>query len=129
MPNWLTTGLPSAGLFAGPAAWLISTQANYALAPWTCAHGIRAVPIVAVPLVVVSLAGGLLSWRALRSPPTGESAAVPGPDGSRAETLGSPRGGGPHRLVAAIGVLIALLFAVIIAVHGVAGIVFDGCER
>lgn len=129
MANWLKLGLPSAGLFAGPAAWLISTQANYALAPWTCEHGIQAVPILAVPLVVVSLAGGLLSWRAFKRQQNDDEAALPIPSRPRAASLGPIEGGRPHRLVAAIGVLIALLFAITIAVHGVAGLVFNGCER
>lgn len=129
MPNLFAKGLPSAGLFAGPTAWLVSTQANYALAPWICTHGLRLVPIVAIPLVLVSLAGGFLSWRAFRQPQEGDGRTVPSPDGSRARTLDAPEGGRPHRLVAAIGILMALLFALAIVLHGVAGMVFDGCER
>jgi hypothetical protein len=41
MPGLIRDGLPSAGIFAGPAAWLAGTQANYALVPWICAHQIR----------------------------------------------------------------------------------------
>ena len=35
---------PSAGLFVGPAAWFLSTQVNYALTPWVCAHQVRIIP-------------------------------------------------------------------------------------
>ena len=129
MRKLIVEGLPSAGLFAGPTAWLVSTQANYALAPWTCAHGLRAVPILALPLIALSLAGGFLSWRAMSHPQGGDALTVPAPDGSRASSVDSPKGGRPHRLVALIGILIPLLFALVIAVHGVAGLVFDGCER
>jgi hypothetical protein len=129
MQNLITRGLPSAGLFAGPAAWLVSTQANYALASWTCAHGLRAVPILAVPLIGLSLTGGFLSWRAFGRRPDDGERTVPAPDGPQTTSLDSPKGGRPHRMIAAISTLIALLFALAIAVHGAAGLVFDGCER
>ena len=109
-------GLPSAGIFAGPAAWVMSTQANYALVPWTCAHQIRLIPIVALVLTLASLVGGLFSWLAYRT-----SSITPAHD-----TTG---GGRPHRFVAVIGMGIAALFAVVILVHGAAGLVFHGCER
>jgi hypothetical protein len=130
MQNLIARGLPAAGVFVGPAAWLVSTQANYALAPWTCTHGLRAVPFVSIPLFALSLAGAFLSWRAFgHASRTGDERTVPAPDGARAASLDSPEGGTPHRLIAAIGVWVALLFALVIAVHGVAGLVFDGCER
>ena len=59
-------GFSSAGIFAGPAAWIVSTQANYALVPWDCAHQVGIVPILALGLAAVSVAGGLLSWHAFR---------------------------------------------------------------
>jgi hypothetical protein len=109
-------GLPSAGLFAGPVAWALSTQANYALVPWTCAHQIRVIPVLALVLALVSLAGGFLSWQAYRT-----SSITPATD--------STGGGRPHRFVAAMGIGIACLFALAILVHGTAGLVFHGCER
>jgi hypothetical protein len=109
-------GLPSAGIFAGPAAWLLNTQINYALAPWICAHQIRLVPVVALVMAAVSLAGGFLSWNAYRT-----SSITPETDSSGA--------GRPHRFVAIIGMLMAGLFTLVILVHGAAGLVFHGCER
>ncbi|WP_018261593.1 hypothetical protein [Methylobacterium sp. WSM2598] len=129
MQSWLTRGLPSAGIFAGPAAWLVSTQANYALAPWSCAHRFPVITLLAAVLVAVSLAGSFSSWCAYRWSPEADETTVPAPDGSRAASLDSPEGGRPHRLIAAIGVLVSLLFAVVVALHGVAGLVFSGCER
>ncbi|ACA17400.1 conserved hypothetical protein [Methylobacterium sp. 4-46] len=129
MRNWLTGGWPSAGIFAGPTAWLVSTQANYALAPWSCAHRFPVIPLLAAALVAASLGGSYASWRACQRPPEADATTVPAPDGSRATSLDSPEGGRPHRLIAAIGVLVSLLFAVVIGVHGVAGLVFSGCER
>jgi hypothetical protein len=116
MASRLEQGLPSAGLYAGPAAWFLSTQGNYALVPWMCAHKLPAVPLLAAVLVVVSLFGGFLSWRAF-------SHAGSVSDVDRAG------GGRPHRFVAAIGMMMAGLFALVIVVHGLAGFLFDGCER
>ncbi|MDN3627779.1 hypothetical protein [Methylobacterium isbiliense] len=121
--------MPSAGLYAGPMAWLVSTQANYALAAWSCSYQFPVIPLLAAVLAAVSLAGGVSSWRAYRQPLPADTTTVPAPDGSQVATLDGPEGGRPHRMIAAIGVLVALLFAVVIAVHGVAGLVFTGCER
>jgi hypothetical protein len=116
MASRLQNGLPSAGLYAGPAAWFISTQASYALVPWVCASKVPAIPLVAAALVILSLFGGFLSWRAFAS-------ASPLP---HADATGAGR---PHRFVAAVGIMMAVLFALVIAVQGVAGVVFNGCER
>jgi hypothetical protein len=116
MTTWLQRGLPSAGLYAGPSAWFVSTEGNYALAPWVCAHKVPAIPALAAVLVGVCLFGGFLSWRAYAS-----ASPVPHPDATGA--------GRPHRFVATIGILMALLFALVIVVQGTAGVVFNGCER
>ena len=116
MTHWFARGLPSAGIYAGPAAWLISTQANYALVPWVCASQIRIIPVVAIVMAAMSLLGGFLSWR-------GYAAAAPTP------LPDSTGGGRPHRFVALMGIAIALLFTTIILLHGAAGLVFHGCER
>lgn len=121
----LSHGLPSAGILLSPAAWLANTQVNFALAAWSCAHRVQAVPAAALPLAALSLAGAALSWRALRRP----AGAGRPESGSGAVSLDAPQGGRPHRLVAAIGVLTGLLFTLAIAVQGAAGLVFDGCER
>lgn len=112
----LRTGIPSAGIFMGPFAWLVDTQLNYALVPWICAHQVRLVPLVAFAAALISLAGGFLSWRAFRLSPI-----TPEPDSTGA--------GRPHRFTALMGIAIAALFTVIIILHGVAGIMFHGCER
>ena len=116
MANWVARGLPSAGLYAGPLAWFVSTQGNYALTPWMCAHKTPVVPMLAAVLVAVSLIGGFVSWRAYAS-------ASPTP---QEDVTGAGR---PHRFVAAIGIMMAVLFALVIVVQGIAGVVFDGCER
>ncbi len=116
MAGLISRGLPSAGIFAGPVAWMIDTQANYALVPWVCATQIRAVPMVAVAMLVVSFAGAFLSWRGYAS-----RGGMRNPDDAL--------GGRPHRVVALVGIGTALLFALVIVVQGAAGLVFHGCER
>jgi hypothetical protein len=116
MVRLLQTGLPSAGIFIGPAAWLLNQEVNYALVPWICAHQVRLVPLVALVAVIISLAGGLLSWRAFQ-----HSSITPEPDSTGA--------GQPHRFTALMGIFIAALFTLVILVHGAAGFVFHGCER
>jgi hypothetical protein len=116
MTGGLSRGVPSAGIFAGPIAWLVDTQANYALVPWICAHQIQLVPVVALVMALVSLGGGFLSWRGYAS-----AAPTPLPDSSG--------GGRPHRFLALIGVAMALLFAIVILIHAAAGLIFHGCER
>jgi len=112
----LRTGIPSAGVFLGPVAWLINTQLNYALVPWICAHQVRLVPVVSLASAIVSLIGGFLSWRAFRMSPV-----TPEPDSTGA--------GRPHRFTALMGIAIAALFTAVIVLHGVAGLMFHGCER
>lgn len=116
MPALLRRGMPSAGLYAGPVAWMVSTQANYSLVPWECAHQVRVVAILGFSLALVSLAGGFLSWRAWSM-------------ASRAPASAEGQGGQPRRFLALIGMAMALLFAIVIALHGTAGLVFHGCER
>ena len=109
------SGLPSAGVFAGPVAWFVSTVGNYALSPWVCAHKQPAVPALAAAMVAVSLYGAFLSWRALASVAT-----------APADETGAGR---PHRFIAGVGIMMSLLFALVIVVQGAAGVVFTGCER
>ena len=116
MTGWFSRGLPSAGIYAGPLAFLVDTQANYALVPWICAHDFQLVPIVALATAAVSLFGGFLSWRGYAA-----ASPMPPPDSSG--------GGRPHRFVALLGVAMALFFTTIIVAHGAAGLVFHGCER
>jgi hypothetical protein len=116
MAKHYASGLPFAGIVVAPAAWLVNTQANYALAPWVCAHQIQLVPVVSLLMAAISLAGGFLSWRAYAS-----ASVAPFPDSSGA--------GRPYRFLAGIGIVMAVLFAAVILVQGAAGLVFHGCER
>jgi hypothetical protein len=108
-------GLPSAGLYAGPIAWLVSLQIKYALVPWICANHVQLVHPVTLASALVSIAGGFLSWRAWRSA---------GP-----EPLDASGGGHPHRFIAMMGIMSAALFTLVILLQGAAALVLQGCER
>jgi hypothetical protein len=108
-------GLPSAGLISGPLAWGISTQLNYALAPFACGSPVPTIELVATALVLLSFAGALLSWRAWRRLRDGEDVNLPGSHS-------------PHLMIAVIGVAAGLLFGLIVAMQGTAALFLDGCR-
>lgn len=95
-----------AGMLAGAVAWAVSTQANYALAPWSCAQQITVVPWVSIVLILAAAAGGYLSWQQVAQ---GRTPAL--------------------RLAATVSVLLSAIFVAAIALHGTAGVIFTGCER
>ncbi|MBS7700025.1 MULTISPECIES: hypothetical protein [unclassified Chelatococcus] len=102
------------GLLAGPCAWAISTQLNYALVEWQCATRFPVIPINALGLTLIALAGGALSWRAWRK---GGAAFKP------------ERALSTERFVSMIGMLTAVLFAAVILMQGVAALILDECTR
>jgi hypothetical protein len=107
-------GIAWAGLATGPGAWSISTMLNYVLVPVSCTEQTRLVPIVAVVLILVALAGGRLSWRALQASPRG---------------IGGGRSDAAERFIARLGAAAAVLFAAVILMQGLAGFFYNGCER
>ena len=111
----LSRGSAPAGLYAGPIAWAVSTQANYTLSYAQCYGGFTLVSWVALALALVALAGGLLSFMAFR-----HVEAVP-----EAVTR-KPR---TEKFLAMMSALTALLFAAVILLQAYAGTVFTGCER
>ena len=115
--NLFSRGLPSAGLYAGPGAWLASTQGNYALVPWVCAHKLALIPVFALVLAAIALAGAFLSWRAAYAPAAWES---------ELEAAREPQ---PLPFLAALGIAMGVLFALVILTQGAASLVLDGCER
>lgn len=111
----LQRGLPSAGLYAGPAAWLVSTQLNYMLPGVTCSTSLPLVLMAGLVLALVSGLSGLLSWLAWL--------ALTGPD------LFGQEEGRPHGFVAIIGAATAALFTLVILLHAAANLFLTGCER
>jgi hypothetical protein len=92
-------------LTAGPTAWMISSEANYALAGWQCDHDVNLTLPAAVVLGLIALGGALLAARAMRS-----------------ET-------GTGRLLASVGLQIGLLSAAIVFTQGAASAVISACAR
>lgn len=107
-------GVPWAGLVAGPGAWAVNLQANYAAVPWICAHRVNFVPVLALTLALFALAGAFLSWRTWRV-------------ASADDATGS--GGAPAHLLAGISIMSGTLFALVILTQGAAALVLNGCER
>jgi hypothetical protein len=103
-----------AGLIAGPLAWAINTQTSFALASRACETQ-RAVltPFVSA-LIVLSVAGALVSAISMR-------ATRPEPS--------SARGGSANRLLAVIGAGAGLLFAVVMANQLAALLMVGQCAR
>jgi hypothetical protein len=114
MMRALSTGTSWAGLLAGPSAWAISTQMNYALVGWQCRSQVPVIPFAALALLLVALAGGALSWRAWRH---GGASSKP------------QRGLDTERFVSMVGLLVAALFAAVILMQGMASLILDWCMR
>jgi hypothetical protein len=65
-PSWLLF----AAIFAGPVAWAVSLQANFALAPLACGSGAKpSLYFVLAFAFLLSAAGELLALSARRSTP------------------------------------------------------------
>ena len=106
-----------AGALAGPLATLTQLQVNYALVLWACGAG-REWPLhlTALLALAVAVAGGLLSWRNRRLAGTGwedEGAGV------------IPRSG----FMAAVGILISALIALVIVAQWIPVFAYGPCER
>jgi hypothetical protein len=110
----IQVGASWSGLLAGPAAWAISTQLNYAIVPWQCAHGVAIIPYISLALALLALLGGVLSWRARKK------GGAP---------LKPERATGTENFVASLGLLAAALFALVIVMQGAASLILDGCVR
>lgn len=116
MAGLTTLRVPWAGLLAGPAALAINLEASYALAAWTCSAGTGPIVALSAVLLATALAGAFLSWRAWHALPQ----QVPLDDSTSRQ---------PIALVAAAGVFLGCLFALVIALQGSAALVLDGCIR
>jgi hypothetical protein len=106
----------SAGLWIGALSWATSTQLNYALVSWVCSSGVRITPFIAGALAVVALLGAAISGVAFRR------------RRERIETQ-TPAAGTPHEMLAVIGIIAGVLFALIILMQGLAGLFLTGCEK
>ena len=110
----LQEGTSWAGLLAGPSAWGVSTQLNYALVEWQCRSQLPVIPFAALVLVLLALTGGAVSWRAWQR---GGASFKP------ERTLDT------ERFVSMISILTAVLFAAVILLQGAASLILDECTR
>jgi hypothetical protein len=112
-PSWARSW---AGLAIGPTAWAIDTQLNYALVDWACGKALNPMPAIAAALILISVAGAVSSFVAWRQH-DGPGMPVPEQDGH------------PRHLLSGVGVAAGLLFAVVIALQGLAGLLLGPCLR
>ena len=104
-----------AGVALGPIAWAINLQGIYILAHFSCERTTASGAIVSAILAVVSLAGTLISARAVRR-------------SAQAEWCDA-RGGGPRTFMAWLGVGSGVLFALVIANQFAASLMISPCLR
>jgi hypothetical protein len=104
------------GLAVGPAAWAIDTQLNYALLDWSCGKGLNPSPAISAVLAAISLAAAassFLAWGRHEGP----GMPIPEQDGH------------PRHLLSGVGVAAGVLFAIVILVQGLAGLLVGPCLR
>ncbi len=105
-----------AGVLAGPLAFLLNLQVSYMLVPWACATGAQGtLYFVAAGALLLSGLGGLTSWRVWqrrgREWPGDEAGAVP-----------------RSRLLAVLGLLTSVLFALVIVAQGIPTFILSACQ-
>lgn len=104
------------GVLAGPIVWLMSFEANFALAPWACIFQAKlALYIVSAIAFALAVASGLLAWSQWNEvgrewPDAGGSVI------SRA------------RIMAAGGVLLSAMFAIVIVAQAIPEIILAPCQ-
>jgi hypothetical protein len=105
-----------AAVLGAPVLWLSHLQVSYMLVPWTCATGRRWVlHAVSAGFLALTLAGGWLAWREFKRAGNGPSSPE----------LDAPLG--RSRLLSAIGLMSAGLFALAIFAQALASFFLDPC--
>ncbi|MGI8962462.1 MAG: hypothetical protein ACR2IV_22435 [Bryobacteraceae bacterium] len=103
------------GVLAGPIIWLVSFEANFALAPWACVtQGKAALYAVSILALSLSAGSGLLAWcewgELGKESPDGEGAL--------------PR----SRIMAIGGVLLSSLFFLVIPAQAIPEVMLKACN-
>jgi hypothetical protein len=104
------------GFLGPPAAWLGNLQITYSVVPWTCAHGHHwMIHVVTLLFLMLTIVCGAIAWY---------ERAYAG------EWSGDKVGGmvGTRRLLGAVGVAGAFLFATIILAQGIAAFFLGPCH-
>jgi hypothetical protein len=107
--------VPWAGLAFGPIAWALNTQINYSLVGWACSKGSNPVPAIAAALALISIVGAASSFGAWERNAVGKPGLAPD--------------GRPRYLLSGVGIASGVLFAIVIAMQGLAGLVLEPCVR
>ncbi len=104
------------GLLAGPVAWLVSFEANFALVPWTCIwQGKLTLYLVSLAAFVVAAGAGVLAWN----------------QWSELGREADPRGGDTlsrSRIMAFGGVVLSSLSCLIIVAQAIAESILGACQ-
>jgi hypothetical protein len=104
------------GLIAGPLAWFINLNTNFALAPLACTAGAKpALYLVSALTVAVALAGAYLSWTQWQS-----DEAAPA---SQSTAIQQRR-----RAMALSGVVLSGFSALVILAQTIPNVMLAGCE-
>jgi hypothetical protein len=110
-----TRALYWAGVALGPLAWGINVQGVYAFAHFSCEKTGLSGPILSAMLIIVAVAGTVISGRAVHR--------------SAESEWSDPRGGGPRSFMAWLGVGTGALFALVIANQLAASLMINPCLR
>jgi hypothetical protein len=117
-PYWDDVGLVKllAGVFIGPAAWVLNLEINYSLVKWSCASGNpQVLPLVSAAALALVLCGLGLSWQCF----------------SRLRAHAVPRGGGVvdrSYFLAVAGLWLNALFALLVLTSGSLHFIVGPCE-
>lgn len=104
------------GVLAGPIVWLLSFEANYALAPWACIFQAKlALYLVSIAALILCAGSGMVAWRQW----TELGREWPGTGGGAL-----PR----SRIMAIGGVLLSAMFFLVILAQAIPPVLLDACE-
>ena len=105
-----------AGVLGAPAAWGLQLQLTYMLVPWACKHDKPIVlHLVTLVFLLLTLAGGFLSWRDWKTSRRRRPRLHPGRPPGRTRFLGG------------LGMVTSGLFVLIIIAQGIASFFFSPC--
>jgi len=106
------------GVLAGPTAWLIQFQTRYSLVEWICSsRQTWASHLVWIGFLLLSLGGGLLSWRnwvrAGREWPS--------------DLVSAPRG--TESLLSVLGMMTSAMFSLVIIAQAIPTFMINPCQE
>lgn len=103
-------------VLAGPVVWLVSFEANYALAPWACTFQAKiGLYLVSVAALILCGASGMLAWRQWVE--LGKQ--WPGSEGGSLAR---------ERILAVGGVLLSGMFFVVVLAQAIPEVLLEACE-